>query len=447
MPITTANPITRFLITCSGTTRAILTEKGCEIEHPKYAGIGATILFTAVLAALSGGYAMSTVFHNKWLSIAFGLLWGLIIFNLDRLIVSSIRKTSSNPNVSLSKRFGLKTNEFLKALPRLGLAIFISVVITRPIELKIFESEIQAQITKDLIQERTLIEDAVKTEFADIDNLERVNIDLRNRLIELQNEWNRRVKVASSELEGWGGTHRPGYGSEYKKRQAEAKEAQGAMNAFEARYSPVIQANERTIENRKALRNTRIEEAKLRIDQSSGLLKRLEAFSNLSATHGSVFLASIFILLLFILLETAPLFVKLLSSRGPYDEYLETVEHEAYATREKNVSDVNDRINTEVALSRQGNADRLQAEIRLTQSTLASLQTLIAKEVNEAQVEIAKATLADWKNRQLSHLPSREAARSAVAPSVANTGTGNNNNMPVSAGNSPLSPPIVKQIA
>jgi len=89
----------------------------------------------------------------------------------------------------------------------------------------------------------------------------------------------------------------------------------------------------------------------------------------------------------------------------------------------------------------------LQAEIRLTQSTLASLQTLIAKEVNEAQVEIAKATLADWKNRQLSHLPSREAARSAVAPSVANTGTGNNNNVPVSAGNSPLSPPIVKQIA
>src|ERR1051326_3522348 len=95
-----ANPITRFLLTCAGTTNAILTAKGCEIEYPKYAGIGATILFTAVLAALSGGYAMSKVFHNTWLSIGLGLLWGLIIFNLDRFIVSSIRKSSIEPGFS-----------------------------------------------------------------------------------------------------------------------------------------------------------------------------------------------------------------------------------------------------------------------------------------------------------------------------------------------------------
>src|ERR1041385_1418233 len=116
------NPITRFLLTCAGTTDAILTTKGGEIEHPKYAGIGATILFTAVLAALSGGYAMSKVFHHPWRAVAFGLLWGLIIFNLDRFIVSSIRKSPIEPGSSWRKRFALKFNEFSKALPRLALA-------------------------------------------------------------------------------------------------------------------------------------------------------------------------------------------------------------------------------------------------------------------------------------------------------------------------------------
>ena len=402
------NPITRFLLTCAGTTNAILTTKGCEIEYPKYAGIGATILFTAVLAALSGGYAMSKVFHNPWLSIGFGLLWGLIIFNLDRFIVSSIRKSSIEPGSSWHKRFVLKLNEFSKALPRLALAVLISIVITKPIELRMFDSEIQGQIVKDLIQERTEIENAVKTEFADIDNLERENTAFRNRFTELQDEWIRRVKVASGELDGWGGTHRKGDGPQHKKREAETKEALTQMNAHKERYDPLIQANERTIETRKALKNIRLEEAKRQIDESNGLLKRLNAFSKLTANNRNVFWANVFIVLLFILLETAPLFVKLLSSRGPYDDHLDTVEHEAYATRMKNISDINDEINTRVAFSKQRNAERLQAELQLTQTTMGSLSTLIPEEVRGAQIEIAKLTVAEWKNQHLRDTSSRQ---------------------------------------
>ncbi len=98
------NPIKRFFLFSSGATRLILDMKGCEVEHSKYVGIGVTIFFTAVLAALSGGYAMFTVFRNGWLALAFGMLWGLIIFNLDRFIVSSIRKKSIPTSAPLTER-------------------------------------------------------------------------------------------------------------------------------------------------------------------------------------------------------------------------------------------------------------------------------------------------------------------------------------------------------
>ncbi|HAT69734.1 MAG TPA: DUF4407 domain-containing protein, partial [Flavobacteriaceae bacterium] len=38
-------------------------------------------------------YALYTVFDNYFAAIGFGLVWGLLIFNLDRYIVSTIKKT------------------------------------------------------------------------------------------------------------------------------------------------------------------------------------------------------------------------------------------------------------------------------------------------------------------------------------------------------------------
>jgi Holliday junction resolvasome RuvABC endonuclease subunit len=49
--------------------------------------------------------------------MGFGIVWGLLIFNLDRFIVSTIRKRD---------RF---SSEFLQATPRIILAIIIAIVI------------------------------------------------------------------------------------------------------------------------------------------------------------------------------------------------------------------------------------------------------------------------------------------------------------------------------
>jgi len=127
------NPLSRFLCFCSGVHLKMLDQQ-CPTEIGKYAGIGCTVLFTGVFAFISGGYALYRIFirseYALWYGVIFGLLWGLMIFNLDRYIVMSLRKE------------GKPLKEFLFALPRIIIAILISIVIAKPLEVKIFEDRI-----------------------------------------------------------------------------------------------------------------------------------------------------------------------------------------------------------------------------------------------------------------------------------------------------------------
>lgn len=100
----------QFLMICSGGNIHLLRKTPSEWN--KYSGIGGIVLFTTVFATLSAGYAMFTVFDDLWISVGFAVLRGLMIFNLDRYIVSSIKKTGS------------WWNQVLIAIPRLILAAF-----------------------------------------------------------------------------------------------------------------------------------------------------------------------------------------------------------------------------------------------------------------------------------------------------------------------------------
>ena len=119
----------QFFIICSGSDTDIL-EHCSKGEQNKYVGIGATVFFTALMAFIAASYALYTVFDNILTALLFGFVWGLLIFNLDRYIVSTIKKT------------GNVIDELIQASPRLILAIIIAVVISKPLELKIFEKEI-----------------------------------------------------------------------------------------------------------------------------------------------------------------------------------------------------------------------------------------------------------------------------------------------------------------
>jgi len=125
----------RFLIWLSGAQRQILDE--CPTERPKYVGIGASILITATMAAVSLAFALVTALKVElWLALPFAIAWGLAILSLDRLFV-----------VSLSREGGWLA-QLLRATPRVLLALLLGLVISTPFVLQIFRPEIEHEITQ-----------------------------------------------------------------------------------------------------------------------------------------------------------------------------------------------------------------------------------------------------------------------------------------------------------
>ena len=112
------NLLKRFFLMCSGATPELLYAPSCLTELNKYAMLGALICFTAGFAALSGGYAAYTAFRDTAVATALGVLWGLFIFTLDRLIVSGIRKQQHEPNDTWSVWLGKSLRDLLTGVPQ-----------------------------------------------------------------------------------------------------------------------------------------------------------------------------------------------------------------------------------------------------------------------------------------------------------------------------------------
>src|SRR5262245_6853584 len=134
--------LTRFLWWCSGAVPELIEES--PGERAKYAGIGGAVLSTWVLASAAGGYAFYTMAGPSSSQIALGVLgglvWGAIIFNIDRFLVSSLRKSEER---SLRR---VLASELLPASPRILFAVVIALTIAEPLELRLFASEIEARI-------------------------------------------------------------------------------------------------------------------------------------------------------------------------------------------------------------------------------------------------------------------------------------------------------------
>ena len=171
--------IYRFFLWTSGAHLDTLDK--VPSEKSKYFGIGGTIIFTALMATFAGGYAFFTAFNNPILSVFFGIFWGALIFNLDRFIVSTFGVGDGKKTIS--------KQELIEAAPRLLMAIILGFVISTPLELKLFEKEINAEIsTQVAIANSEVIESAendpvlnrLRNEINELDK----NIKNRNEIIE-----------------------------------------------------------------------------------------------------------------------------------------------------------------------------------------------------------------------------------------------------------------------
>jgi hypothetical protein len=415
-------------------------------EQDKQAGIGMAIICTTMAAMLSGYFAFYSFLKIWYAALPVALFWGFLIFNIDRIMVSSMRK---DPD-------GKWWRELLPASPRIALAALIALLIAKPVEVKIFEKQIVAR-------ENSLVEDAVAVELA------RQDSTLGAGKSQLAN-----IKKDREELEAKGTDCflDPGYKAardeyqqcdqEFRYMEESIKGKLAALNTLRRSeaYSYVNEEglrvlNDRGIRRRKSL-NVEINELRsrqralacnekqkkaeklctaymkrmganidtIKIEESnagsgvrryevgvnsireqvkskiqlamSDILGQLKILDVIKKDNSSMLWASWLIVVLFFVLETAPLFVKIISPRGKYDSLLRITEQYAFDHEKAEINLSGSHKQARIDTANVKSAELADQERKMNEEVMGK----IIKENNE----LAQAIVDKWKAVELNKL-------------------------------------------
>jgi hypothetical protein len=215
------------------------------------------------------------------------------------------------------------------AIPRLVFAVLLAIVISRPLELKIFEREINRKLDEKKTEMIAQSKEALKTGFSEINGLEAKKDSLKSEVAaatafrdKVQKEYD--FERFGTKTDGTSGI--VGLGSNAKKKEQQLDVAQKDLEALRAGHQVRMDTLDSEIKKLTALRQAEFDKIQPNIDGFDGLAARLDALEILTKESNAMFWANIMIMLLFVAVETAPIFVKLISPRGPYDELLDLAE-------------------------------------------------------------------------------------------------------------------------
>ena len=320
-PPKTAPWITRKLWWCAGADEYFLL-KSPKQDRVKYAGIGGIVFSTGVLAMFAGGFAFNTAFgpkgmagddvsHIGWTigSIIFGICWGLLIFNLDRFIVSSTGKGDGTDKITLK--------EFGQAIPRLIIAIILGITISKPLELKIIETEINVELRKtqqeklDEFNKNTYAK--FKEQIAILDNdITKLETD-RNVLVQRQKEAEQEY---IDQMQGRAGN--AGYGPRAKQLETLKNEKQKEVDDYDAKHQTEQQALKSQREKKLTEQENELNVGnKKQAERLDGLLERIKIAEDIG------FWLGIALMCIFLSIEMGPIFFKMMMNKGPYDYMVE----------------------------------------------------------------------------------------------------------------------------
>ena len=323
----------QFFILCSGSDSDILNN--CSIgEQNKYAGIGATVFFTAVMAFIAASYALYKVFDNLYAAVGFGFVWGLLIFNLDRFIVSTIKKR------------GNFIDQFIQATPRLILAFIIAVVISKPLELKIFQKEIDQVLLEEKNSMTLDNKEQIALQFSPkISTLKEDITSIENTISAKETEVNALYDTYISEAEGTSGTQLLGKGPVYKEKRDKHDAALAELQLLKSESKTKIASIENEIAQLQTDYKAHVETTQPIINNFDGLMARVTALGKLP------WLPSFFIFLLFLAIETSPIFAKLLSPKEEYDYKIEDADTAVKTWVEQKVNERKVLLKTDMAIN------------------------------------------------------------------------------------------------
>ncbi|MBR1688585.1 MAG: DUF4407 domain-containing protein [Prevotella sp.] len=419
--------LNEFFWWCAGVNREILRQ--CPTDYAKYAGMGGTILFTALMAMLSGGYAMYYVFNNPKIAIGFGVFWGLLIFNLDRFIVNTMY---SDGKVTISWQ------ELYSGLPRIIMAIFLGIVISTPLELKIYEKSINTEIKtmkQDKLKELLAADEAELDELnvrkdqilsrdivdAAVGSARAAFTDANNELGTLQAQYNQLQSNISNLVTRRRYLSQVRDSVQYRRLSGEINKLTIQRNKLKPKitqlqtakatedliYRQAIDQNKQQMNRDLIAINKDIDELKHKIktakkeyapqltDEFDGFQGRMMAFNSLKENE-STWWAALFISLLFIVIETAPTFFKMMIASGPYDDLLRAEMHRVRVLSDKEISDLNDEVNTLIQISVAKNKAKLETEL--------AANNKIMEKIALAQAELLQTAIDKWREEELAKI-------------------------------------------
>ncbi|PKH40158.1 protein of unknown function [Nocardioides alpinus] len=222
----------------------------------RFAQMGLVLIATASVAGISMYFALHDAVRVHWLpAMLVAACWMLLILNLDRVLIVSMAGVTSLPRL------------LMLALPRLALACLIGAVVSTPLTLRLFESDIDFvlgqtnaaasisnketvanspqqktvdDLNSSLLEQRNILEGVVplKTGSAEVKAIQRELTRLQERLPGVQHASEQADILV--QCEGYGGGRedlddpsrcaaKPGFNGNYDRYEAEAEVAAKAL--------------------------------------------------------------------------------------------------------------------------------------------------------------------------------------------------------------------------
>lgn len=303
VPETTS--VQRFFWWCAGANIALLEQ--CRNEWHKFTAIGVFVLLVGLLATVSGTFFLTeSLGVPLYLAVFGGTFWGILILSVDRVMLAFFQKGKG---------------EWKRAIPRILLSVFISLVINDPLLLKFFEGEIDAKLhdvkSVKLQSVRTGSDKQARKNqlIAEIQ-------PLKNRLAKLQHIKDEAEQIKEKErgcIKSDTTTGKCGEGSIYKIKTQIFEAAKS--NYEKEKLDLDVQINAKNIELQKIEDdiNKEVGSTDEIESRASGILNRQKALWSILRENPET--SFIYIPLFFLLLglETLPITQKLWSRKGKYD--------------------------------------------------------------------------------------------------------------------------------
>ena len=204
-----------------------------------------------------------------------------------------------------------KFEEIIKVSPRLIIAFIIAVIISKPLEIQIFKNEIQSYLMVQSAQKIADIDMKYSSRFSELD-LKKFVIDSQyNAMLMLREKYYENYKC---ECDGTCGTKKIGRGIECLSKKEKYEQFIEELSIEKVRRDTSL-VNIAKLENGLKLKMKQ-ESGVVEASVSSGIIDQIRALNKIDK------FSSMFIIFVFVMIETAPILTKLLSSKGPYDNLI-----------------------------------------------------------------------------------------------------------------------------